>query len=390
MKFNIPFININLNLNLTKKFSKKNILLNFLLILIAFNQIIETNSITRNKRRYSLSSHSKSTFKSKNKNKNKAKLDAGSLIDYIKQIPGEDYILFFVGFLSEFFPDIDKWYQTIKRFKANFARCYRLLEITIQDIREAKAVFGQAQMLLLTDQNKKQYCLDVKRNIEEIYLNLHRNNGKSLNNFFKEKIGMPFMNEKIMDKVSESWGRTMDIYTPKFIYCQSAYKQEREIINMYGSLANYTNQCMFFYSADCDNFKPVISKTAEFAMQAWGMLNSMAGLGDCIGTILGEDLQLQKHLNGLYELFSNFGLHIVKRLVFEAALAGLHYITAGIWGGLKGGYYLIRLGMQIKEFYENVMKDPAYNLGQIVGKAVQIIKSLIAGKRRRKFRKNAY
>ncbi len=65
-------------------------------------------------------------------------------------------------------------------------------------------------------------------------------------------------------------------------------------------------------------------------------------------------------------------------------------LTLGIWGGIKGAYYLVKLGIQIKEFYDEMNKkdaDLAFMAGSIIGRGILIAKSLLFGRRRRIKRK---
>jgi len=65
----------------------------------------------------------------------------------------------------------------------------------------------------------------------------------------------------------------------------------------------------------------------------------------------------------------------------------LQIITLGAWGGLKAGYYLLELAEKIKKYYDDALKDAPFNIGNIVGNGLIIAKSLIAGRRRKLFRK---
>jgi len=47
----------------------------------------------------------------------------------------------------------------------------------------------------------------------------------------------------------------------------------------------------------------------------------------------------------------------------------------GAWGGVKGGYYLIQLANNIKNFYDDVSENLAFRAGKLVGKGISITKS---------------
>ena len=57
----------------------------------------------------------------------------------------------------------------------------------------------------------------------------------------------------------------------------------------------------------------------------------------------------------------------------------------GVWGGIKGAYYLVDLALDLAEIIELTnlsSQDLAFKIGQIFGKAIRIFLSLLTGKRR--------
>ena len=58
--------------------------------------------------------------------------------------------------------------------------------------------------------------------------------------------------------------------------------------------------------------------------------------------------------------------------------------TFGAWGEIKGGYYIIQLGLDIAHAYQLTTEDLAFKIGKIFGKGMMIGKSLLLCKRKTK------
>ena len=73
----------------------------------------------------------------------------------------------------------------------------------------------------------------------------------------------------------------------------------------------------------------------------------------------------------------------------DAAMRGMvgvvaNVLTGGLWGGVKGGYYLVELVRKISNFTQKTKESTnAYQLGKIIGNCVMIVKSFLLGRRRR-------
>jgi hypothetical protein len=98
----------------------------------------------------------------------------------------------------------------------------------------------------------------------------------------------------------------------------------------------------------------------------------------CIFNILGSETNAPKH----------FQKSFFHDMIAGAVGLAANIFTLGAWGGIKGGYYLIQLALDLKKTYDNTMKDAAFNVGKLIGQGVLIAKSAVLGRRILRHRKN--
>ena len=150
-------------------------------------------------------------------------------------------------------------------------------------------------------------------------------------------------------------------------------------------MERYSEQCHYFIDKDCSKFDPATKNLTKFLKKAWSLFS---GIWDSLKCIIGV-IKIVPELNKVYTTIKWF---IGKEAL--AAVANLfgHYITAGLWGGIKAAYYFVKIGMQIKDFIKDwktktkqLIQGLMFRFGGIIGYAIKIVKSAIAGGRR--FRK---
>lgn len=151
-------------------------------------------------------------------------------------------------------------------------------------------------------------------------------------------------------------------------------------------MAAYKQQCLFFHSLDCQTYNPEHIGITAFAQRAYKYYNAIKESGKCIGQKLlnPTDADLIRIKDKLLKYFK--GTDMIQSALSAVAGFVANIITLGIWGGVKGAYYLISLGYEIKEFWEEVAKpnakDIAFKIGGIIGRAILIVKSILMGRRR--------
>jgi len=67
----------------------------------------------------------------------------------------------------------------------------------------------------------------------------------------------------------------------------------------------------------------------------------------------------------------------------------LHLVTGGIWGAIKAAWYVIKLAFELLRLYKEYQKlklQVPFYLGRLIGLGLKAVKSLIFGRRKRKFR----
>merc|ERR1711957_130393 len=63
-----------------------------------------------------------------------------------------------------------------------------------------------------------------------------------------------------------------------------------------------------------------------------------------------------------------------------------HYLSMGVFGGIKAAYYIVKLGVDIHELivgFNISGRVDLQSIGKIIGQAISIVKSLIGGRRRK-------
>merc|ERR1712160_159673 len=113
----------------------------------------------------------------------------------------------------------------------------------------------------------------------------------------------------------------------------------------------FREQCLFFHRQDCQQFNPINAGITDFAKKAYKFYEAIVDAGKCIGEKLSDpnnksiDIakqQLMKYFTG------NAAGDFIKGAMGAVLGVVANIMTAGVWGGLKGAYYLVKLGFQIK------------------------------------------
>ena len=367
-----------------KLFNKKIIVLFFLLIIVLSN-IAETTLVSKAMRaNYKRSLNKKLT-------KNKRTHDGESIFKFIENFRTQDYFMVFLGFLSEFFPVIKPIYDKIKAVKDytdHFKDCYTKIVAAKDDISDAKKIFDKATENLNSPENKKNYCLKVKAQVKmfaeqrkiQAFNKLAKENEQSF--LLGGGLGLTYMASNIKtgelkDYINNTVMASGKINGIKILEnCNSAASaDEPRIIRLYGNRANFIQQCSYFLRKDCNAFNPTIGDFTSFAQKAWNVAKSISKAKDCIIKTFTESKLIPTF--GLTEILTS----IVGSIVENAVGAVANILSFGIWGGLKAAYYIIQLGFKIADFSK---KNDLYLLGQIIADATLIIKSIIAGRKKRK------
>lgn len=346
-------------------------------ILILF--IICISALQNNCRRSKFTSNKLLKSKSKTVNKSKA---LGFIWDYLKnKMTDPENILYFVlGVLSEFSSFFETLYKTIQPWIKKFRPCVEAVIDTFKEVaakieektKEQEEIERNTELMALYTKTKdpalqKAYCVKVKQENENIFAQAEV---KKLDRDYDvfSLIGLLFNTT-----VAKSFASSKE-------YCERVFilknKDQNNISLSYGSLEIYMTQCMFFRDLDCDKFTTETG-FGNFIGKAYKYYTIVSNIKTCITNAI--------------EIDKDTASTFTKSIVFDSIKGGAGLVanifTLGIWGGVKGGYYIVRLAVDLAKAWENLTDHLAFTLGQTFGKGIMIAKSILLG-RRKKMRKH--
>lgn len=354
-----------------KSIRTQKIILTFLLLLIAFNNIAETTFIakaTNSRRRKALT-------QTKTKTKTKTNI-AGFVTEIqtaIRNIPATGKIPFILGFLSVFI-DVEGIIESVIAAKDRFNSCVQSFESTPAKLQEAKDYIARQkgdQEAIKKQLEQKQFCLDSKKQVLKVKQDIDAHNYSQMTWY-----------EALYHNTSGALGMN----EANTVCATFTDKTNHYFVDNFGDYANYVKQCKLFATQNCDDYEMTYDGLMAFVSNSYSRIEGIALFVDCAHGVLTAGGNL-----GLSEGLANFkqSLKDAKYYLVSAAVNfGLHVLTFGLWGTVKAAYYYVQLYQKIRDF--KLVVDPVkvqQLLGAIVGYSVMIIKSLLTG-RRRKFRKS--
>jgi len=278
-----------------------------------------------------------------------------------------------MGVIGEYIPDLGKQWAAIKNIADQFKGCVTAFPENAYDASKISNVKSFENKYNSKDEKEK-FCMKAKEDVHKFYIAAHDENpdGSAMPTFtgwFKSKA-------KICEDINK----------------YKVPKLKAKIAKEYGSYQEFYGQCVYFQEVDCDTFEPMTGGLTSFTDKVSKTIQSITVGGECIGKTLmagtGADMEkVKKVLKGLF----GSGIGILQFLLQNALGAVANVVTMGLWGGVKAGYYLIDLGFGIKQVYDKIKgphdwRDVMWFIGELFGKAIKIVKSLILGRRRRRIR----
>lgn len=303
-------------------------------------------------------------------------------------------LYFIIGILSEFIPGLDAVFTNyIKLDEATkvtdkFLPCFEKFKTSVQDTKNlASSPFSDMEAKSGSAAKGVKFCEEFKKTIFDYFVAAEKED-------YADKAG-------IWDKMTPEWVLTasyniggkiasLDKFC-KIIATSRAPKTKAIIIKKFGSVKEYEKECLYFHEKDCDNYNPAAAGIKVFAQKAYSYVSGIVDVGKCVYTLFdsGADPNIIKAKLIIGKLFT------VNNFI-DAAMGGMvglvaNILTFGIWGGLKGGYYIVQLVNKIASYREAAkLSTNAFQIGKIIGNCIMIVKSFIAGRRRlmkRKYRK---
>lgn len=337
--------------------------------------------------------------KSETKTSNEA-LD--KLWNYLNnQLTGEENILYFLlGILSEFSPAFDAFYKSIKGYIGEIKQCYSAISKAFDEISSKIKEKAEAPEKIKNNKNIaafyaktedpekiKSYCESVKKETEEVLDLSQLTQQNRQYDIFSEIVA-------IIKKAK------FKLFASNIEYCTQVYYLKttptEDIIKKFGSVKFFVKQCIFFKNLSCDKMNLEIG-LVEFVTKALKYYDMSNNLLTCIVSIYdeinGNDKDKKKKdekkdgKKGEKKDEKKDPVILGSTLLTDALANGLGLVanifTLGTWGGVKGGYYLIKIAIDLKEIWDDVNKNFPYKVGKLIGKGILVAKSVILGKRRR-------
>jgi hypothetical protein len=388
------------------KFIEKNIMSILLIILLGMSNISSTSlTIKSRSHKSKRRSHEKNLNEPTENSLGNAKKILTQITEGIKK--GSQIAFFIMGFLSVWVPKFEQIYLKIKTIKNFFRPCAKFLKTLwsmyegnipspetdpekiaknnkekseiLENIAESEAKIEKSEKKdeETRPEEKKKICRDTKKKLERIYK-------KCLDDIVGNK-----HNEKSaiiggLDKMEPDRFCNYALHE----YCEKSHKM---IKKNFETTENYLEICMHFrQTGDCETYNEddkgawhFIKKTLKYGLfmkqGATCVLNLLkkGGKDESSGTPENQEVKTMTE--------SALGVFDIGKLVLEQLGSTLlHLITFGIWGALKAAWNVIKLTLAIYLLVKNFIEDLPFNIGKLVGLSINIVKSFLIGRRRKR------
>lgn len=167
-----------------------------------------------------------------------------------------------------------------------------------------------------------------------------------------------------------------DWFNVDYNFCEVKFQKMRDRLRKsYGTYEQYKSECNFFRSVDCDQFADS-QDAIVFIKKSYHFYKFLKTATGCLIDIKDDIIRL---CPGAARFFASGLLDALSTAVSVV----MNFLTFGVWGGIKGSYYLFNLLITINEIYKATKRDFAFRLGVAIGTGIQLFKSLV-GLRKRK------
>merc|ERR1711957_206313 len=326
------------------------------------------------------------THKSVSESKNKA-INAADVIDEIGKIfknPKQYLMTFIIGAMGAYDENFSILFEKYEKIKAAVNACTDEILKASDDTTEKKfsgSAF-EANLDNTDPEKKKQYCEACQKTTEEWKTRFsdNKNGGGAWGSVVSETYTVFSSKKRTCGYVLEGLNDSGKIKVDAPL--------KDELLKQFKTKENWMRECEYIMDLDCDNYNPQYAGIKGLGQKVYRYWKKIGAGFNCIysdktkaavSAIIGG-----ANTNLLYGNALATGLATIFGGVVGAVA---NVMTLGIWGAVKGGYYLVKTGMLIYEIAQNpgpAMKS--YLLGKITGNLIIMLKSFTLGKKRR-FRK---
>ena len=340
-----------------------------LLVIICVNAVESSSKYTNV--RLSKRVHHKNN-KSSSKDDNEETI-LSQVMKYLKkEITDPENILYFViGVLSVFWEALEEVYHKMRPKIAVLKTCisaskisFKLISEALSNDEEDSALEKNEDLLKFiaamgTKEKQRDYCLKVQSEIDQIFdeAELKKND----RNYGPIDLLVLWFNQT---------GKKSFVSNQEYCDQVDILKKRRQmnIIEKYGSIKQYKQQCIYFKDLDCQTME-VETGIIDFIKTAHKYFKYVHTIEKCIVKVLGENDFIEESIKSALSSVAGFAANI---------------FSFGAWGGIKGAYKIFKLAQDLKKKYDHFRRDLAFNVGQIVGRGIEIAKSILLGRKKRR------
>jgi hypothetical protein len=148
---------------------------------------------------------------------------------------------------------------------------------------------------------------------------------------------------------------------------------------------NWKVECDYIMSLDCDNYNPNYAGVSDLGTNVYKYWKQIGAGFTCMtsDTTKAAIRALPGGNDIVNKVFGNAMINGVKAIFGGVAGAAINVLTLGVWGLLKGGYYLVKVGKLLFEIAKNPeAKLKAYLAGKITGNLIIMLKSIVGGRKK--------
>jgi hypothetical protein len=332
-------------------------------------------------------SHNHRTLSS---NQSKTQLNLADVLVTIKEIfqnPAEFLMSFVIGALSAYDENFKILYEKYTKVKVAVQSCIEEINKANEDTTQAKFSGSdfERNMDNTDPAKKKAFCEACQETTEEwkSYFSKNKNGDGVWGSMISGIYTVSSSKERTCSYVLEGLTDAGNIKVDQ--------KCKDKLYKQFKSNDNWMRECRYIMSLDCNEYNPQYGEVKSIGEKVFKYWKKIGAGFKCISS--PQTKIAVKAIIGVGAFNSIYGNALVSGLstIFGGVAGAVaNVMTLGIWGAIKGGYYLVKTGLLIADFLKN--PEPylkSYLVGKITGNLIIMLKSFTLGKRKlKKFRKH--
>lgn len=353
-------------------------------IFLIFFICLSTDFINASSLQITRRSKTSTTFKTKGP---PSFADILNILNTLVKKSAENVLFLIFGVISEFVDGFDKVLDSFEKLNKTtkvtkeLASCFTGFGAKKEPVDLSKSPFAAIEAKTGSVADKVKFCESFKENIHENYVKAEKEDAEN-NKSFWDAVSPDFLNKAVYSIGGKLASKEEFCKKPVTNKCP---KLRTVLTKKFGSMKEYERQCLYFHSKDCDDFSPKTAGVKSFANDAYNYMSGLLKAGTCLNEKLSSNSS-----PGIIQAKAIIGKFFNAQDFVQSAMKGVlgtvaNVLTGGLWGGVKGGYYLVKLVNKVNNFKANsVDHKTIYLVGKIIGNCIMIVKSILLGRRRRR------